>query len=273
MEDNDDERFLNGLVAPTFFLVARPTIDWNAVESFEKQEAVWRRTSDVTDADNLVELAGRVCYLSFGTRQSPRTNAEYIANLVNRGHESVLEHASWTLILTGVSRAFTHQLVRHRVGFSYSQLSQQYHTEEEARFIEPSWIARDPDREREWRDAVLQAHKTYVAFISDEHANRSAFENLSERESLRASRSAARSLLPAATETKIVVSANARAIRHFLSERGGLDGDEEMRVVSARLLEHVRDDAPALFADFRIERMADGSPVVRRGASQPETSP
>lgn len=265
MELGNDERFLNGLIAPTIFVIARPTLDWTAVEAFEKQEAVWRRATDVTDADSLVELAGRVCYLSFGNRQSPKTNAEYIANLISHGHESVLEHAAWTLILTGVTRAFTHQLVRHRVGFSYSQLSQQYHTEEDARFIEPSSIARNPERQRKWRDAVIQAHKTYLGFIADEQANRSAFEELTDREFLRAGRSAARSLLPAATETKIVVSANARAIRYFLLQRGGIEGDEEMRVVSARLLEHVRDDAPALFADFRIEPMADGSPIVRHG--------
>jgi thymidylate synthase (FAD) len=264
VELDNDERFLNGLLAPTIFVVAHPTVDWSAVEAFEKQEAMWRRASDVTDADNLVELAGRVCYLSFGTRQSPRTNLEYVANLINHGHESVLEHAAWTLILTGVTRAFTHQLVRHRVGFSYSQLSQQYHTEEDARFIEPSSISRNAERQRKWRDAVVQAHRAYLAFIDDEHANRSAFENLTEREFQRASRSAARTLLPAAIETKIVVSANARAIRHFLSQRGAIEGDEEMRVVSARLLEHLRTDAPALFADFRIDTMADGSPIVRQ---------
>jgi thymidylate synthase (FAD) len=251
-------------MAPTIFVIAHPTLDWNSVKAFEKQEAVWDRASNVTDADNLVELAGRVCYLSFGTRQSPKTNAEYITNLVDRGHESVLEHASWTLILTGVTRAFTHQLVRHRVGFSYSQLSQQYHTEEDARFIEPSSIARDPERQRQWRDAVTRAHEAYLAFIAEEHTIRSTFEGLTDREFLRANRSAARSLLPEATETKIVVSANARAIRHFLSQRGGIEGDEEMRVVSARILEHLRDDAPALFADFWIEAMADGSPIVRQ---------
>lgn len=266
MELDSDGRFLNGLLAPTIFVIARPTIDWTAVEAFEKQEQPWRRTPDVTDADSLIELAGRLCYLSFGNRQSPKTNAQYIANLVSRGHESVLEHASWTFILAGVSRAFTHQLVRHRIGFSYSQLSQQYHTEEEARFIEPSSIARDPDRQREWRNAIVEAHKTYLTLIADDRRKLSPSEDLSEREFQRASRSAARSLLPAATETKIVISANARAIRHFLTQRGAIMGDEEMRVVSARLLEHVIDDAPALFADFQIGHMADGSPVVSQSA-------
>ena len=263
-EPDDNTRFLDGLVAPTIFVIARPAVEWGAVANFEKQEARWRRDPTATDADQLVELAGRMCYLSFGDQQSPRSNAEYIANLLKNGHESVLEHASWTLILTGVSRAFTHQLVRHRVGFSFSQLSQQYHTEEMARFIEPSSVARDPQRQLVWRNAVLRAHRAYIALISEHEMSGSTLEGLSQRESRRAHRSAARSLLPAAIETKIAVTANARAIRHFLSLRGGIEGDEEMRVVSARLLQNIHDDAPALFADFRIDRLSDGSPIVRQ---------
>jgi thymidylate synthase (FAD) len=262
-ETNDNARFLNGLVAPSIFVIARPTMDWGAVADFEKQESTWRRDANATDADQIVELAGRVCYLSFGDRQSPRSNAEYVANLIERGHESVLEHASWTLILTGVSRAFTHQLVRHRVGFSFSQLSQQYHTEEDARFIEPTSIGRDPHRQLAWRAAILASHKAYLALLSTHQESLKTIDGLSARESRRAHRSAARSLLPAAIETKIALTANARALRHFLSQRGGIEGDEEMRVVAARLLQIVQDDAPALFQDFRIERLADDSPVVR----------
>jgi thymidylate synthase (FAD) len=262
-QPDDDDRFINGLVAPTVFVIARPVINWDAVADFEKQEALWRRDPDAAEADQLVELAGRLCYLSFGDQQSSKSTAEYIANLIEHGHDSVLEHASWTMILTGVSRAFSHQLVRHRVGFSFSQLSQQYHTEETARFIEPSAVARDPHGRVVWRDAVLQSHRAYAALIAN-GVDRILNGQLSERESRRAHRSAARSLLPAAIETKIALSANARALRHFLSLRGHLEGDEEMRVVSARLLQILQDDAPALFADFRIERMADGSPIVRQ---------
>ena len=98
----------------------------------------WRRTQGATGIEELIEVSGRVCYMSFGPDQSPRPNRDYVANLLRMRHESVLEHASWTLLLTGVSRAFTHQLVRHRAGFSYSQLSQQYHDERDATFVEPS---------------------------------------------------------------------------------------------------------------------------------------
>ena len=206
--NESDIRFLNALVAPTIFVIARPNVDWNAVATFEKQETEWWRDHNVSDADSVVELAGRMCYLSFGPRQSPRNNAEYIANLIAQGHESVLEHASWTFILTGVSRAFTHQLVRHRVGFSFSQLSQQYHTEEDARFIESSSITNDPRRRAVWRESVLRAQAAYLSLLSDDGAKTTP-EGVPKSEARRSHRSAARSLLPAATETKIVVTANA----------------------------------------------------------------
>jgi thymidylate synthase (FAD) len=78
------------------------------------ENAHWREDGNATDAERLVEFAGRVCYLSFGGQQSPRSNAEYIANLIRHGHDSVLEHAAWTFVLAGVSRAFTHQLAPPR---------------------------------------------------------------------------------------------------------------------------------------------------------------
>jgi thymidylate synthase (FAD) len=83
-------------------------------------DQVWNRTVAATEAEELVEAAGRICYMSFGEKQSPRSNGDYVRNLVRQGHESVLEHVNWTFLLAGVSRAFTHQLVRHRVGFSFS---------------------------------------------------------------------------------------------------------------------------------------------------------
>ena len=79
---------------------------------------------------------------------------------------------------------------------------------------------------------------------------------------MRALRSAARSVLPNATETTIVVTANARALRHFFKLRGGIVGDAEMRCVSAALLDMIRPEAPALFSDFSVEDRPDGLPLV-----------
>jgi thymidylate synthase (FAD) len=223
------------------------------------EDARWQEDGNATDAERLVEFAGRVCYLSFGRQQSPRNNAEYIANLIRRGHDSVLEHAAWTFVLAGVSRAFTHQLVRHRVGFSYSQLSQQYHDERASAVVRPAEIDRNARAAAAW-DTAMAATRAAYATIADELGLDDP--GRLPAETRRALRSAARSVLPNALESIVVVSANARAIRHFLRLRGGIQGDPEMRLVAAALLDTLRPEAPALFADFVVSDPGDNLPLV-----------
>jgi thymidylate synthase (FAD) len=199
--------------------------------------------------------------MSFGSKQSSRTNAEYISNLIRNGHESVLEHAVWTFALLGVSRAFTHQLVRHRVGFSFSQLSQQYHDETDAEFVRPQGIESVPRAAAAWDRAILEARNAYRELLKALEAGTDK-ESRKRAEEVRAIRSAARSVLPNATKTAVVITANARALRHFLKLRGGILGDLEMRAVSAELLRSLQTEAPALFADYSIEIQSDGLPLV-----------
>src|SRR6266540_1094207 len=93
---------------PSIRLIGRPDFDASAFQAYLTSESLeWVRTPGATNAEELIEVAGRLCYMSFGERQSPRTNAEYIHNLVQQGHESVLEHVEWTFLLTGVSRSFS----------------------------------------------------------------------------------------------------------------------------------------------------------------------
>jgi thymidylate synthase (FAD) len=202
--------------------------------------------------------------MSFGKAQSPRTNAQYIRNLIEMGHESVLEHVSWTFIIAGISRAFTHQLVRHRVGISFSQLSQQYHDESETNFVEPSLVRRSKACRVAWQKTVMTAKAAYTELLQQLEVAADKCENSNAaKEQLRAIRTAARSVLPNATETTIVVTANARALRTFLKLRGAIVGDEEMRIVSSALLSHLRVEAPSLFEDFVVEYLPDQTPIVR----------
>jgi thymidylate synthase (FAD) len=252
------------------YVISRPTIDWQAVERFLHDHAAeWRRTPESTAPDELVELAGRLCYFSFGTHQSPRSNRAYIANLIMRGHDSVLEHSVWTFILSGVSRAFTHQLVRHRVGVSFSQLSQQYYDEANAEFVPPPELRGHPSLEDVWQSSVEHSLNAYRLIAQELHSE--SFSGISSKDATekqtevkRAIRSAARSVLPNATETKVVMTINARALRHFFKIRGSIVGDAEMRIVAAKLLDSVLLDAPSLFGDFYAEDMGDGSPIVRQ---------
>lgn len=240
--------------------LSRPNFDINAFVSFLSSNGLeWVKDSNNTQGEELIEAAGRICYMSFGKqRQSGRNNREYVKNLINQGHESVLEHISWTFLITGVSRAFTHQLVRHRVGFSYSQLSQQYHDESEAAFVIPPAISSSKAATAEWLTTIESSLELYQKLIKqvelENHLNSD-----SKKEKLRDLRSACRSVLPNATETKIVVTANARALRHFFKMRGALEGDWEMRAVSCLLYKIVTKDAPAAFQDFGIEFMTNGT--------------
>lgn len=249
---------------PRVYVIARPTFDVTELHRFlEDEDTTWRSTNYSQPAEDLIEIAGRVCYMSFGNHQSPRDNGQYIKNLIAQGHESVLEHAVWSFLLADVSRSFTHQLVRHRVGFSYSQLSQQYHGEEDARSAMPAAVQNNAELAREWQNAVDVARQTYRTIVATLHTDGGIPAELSAKERNRLIRSAARGVLPGNTLTKIFVTANARALRHFFALRGGIEGDEEMRVVSTTIFDQVSKDAPALFSDFSLEQLTDGSPVLR----------
>jgi thymidylate synthase (FAD) len=249
---------------PRLYVIGRPSFDIESFVTFLSRTGVrWDSTQGASDAENVVEVAGRICYMSFGPRQRTKPNRAYIANLIRQGHESVLEHVSWTFLLDGVSRAFSHQFVRHRVGFSFSQLSQQYHEENNAVFIEPRAIQDLPELSRLWHETVARCREAYRN-IASTLAKADLVDQLNgkEREALRALRGAARSVLPNATETKIVFTANARALRHFLALRGSVIGDEEMRLVSRLIFDRVQQEAPSLFQDFRCRMFGDGLPLV-----------
>ena len=126
---------------PKVYLVGRQSVDLEAIETFLGDHGVSWQTDTEIGGEELAEMAGRVCYMSYG--KGRKTNREFIGHLVEVGHGSVLEHAVWSFLVTGVSRSFTHELVRHR-HFSYSQLSQRYVNESDSDFIEPDVIAAGP---------------------------------------------------------------------------------------------------------------------------------
>ncbi|MBN3236762.1 FAD-dependent thymidylate synthase [Pectobacterium versatile] len=233
--------------------ISHPNFKQDVFTDFLNENGLtWIQKGVATGAEHLVEASGRLCYMSFGElNQSPKNSAQYIMNLIEQGHESVLEHLNWTFLITGVSRAFTHQLVRHRAGFSYSQLSQQYHDESDAEFVVPVEVKNNPELFDAWKKHIEACLEFYKTSLLDINSNQK-MDNFSKKENMRALRSASRSILPNATETKIIVTANARGIRHFLKMRGSLDGDYEMRMVSEKIYNIVRCDAPALFQDFEV---------------------
>ncbi len=190
-----------------------------------------------------------------------RVTREYLENIKKQGHGSVLEHANYSLLLEGVSRSLTHELVRHRAGFAYSQLSQRYVDESEAAFVMPPAMQGDAELEAAWSTQVAAAQDSYVAAVERLMERYAWVESKVHRRKM--SREAARSLLPNATETKIVVSGNIRAWRTMLELRLGEGAEREIRRCAVRVLDTLRAQAPAFFDDFELYPADDGEQAGR----------
>ena len=248
------------------YVLNRPSIDEKEVERFLSDVGIDWKSDAGSAAEILCEVAGRVCYMSFA-KPRPGGVAAYLQHIKESGHGSVLEHAVWSLLITGVSRSLTHELVRHRAGFAFSQLSQRYVDESNAEFVEPDIIASDPELHAVWLEATQKAREAYVILsdlLEKKLAQRSFLQRWLARdatstEKRKVARQAARSVLPNATETKIVVTANARAWRHFLEQRGSRYADYEMRKLANCILDVLLREAPYLFGDYRRVALEDGT--------------
>ncbi|HEU4640966.1 MAG TPA: FAD-dependent thymidylate synthase [Gemmatimonadaceae bacterium] len=240
---------------PTVTLLARPTFQEPAHLGVQ-----W--IGDGTDGERLAEFAGRLCYMS---QRNPagRSTREYLENIKRQGHGSVLEHASYSLLLEGVSRSLTHELVRHRAGFAYSQLSQRYVDESEASFVVPPAIAGDEALEGAWRTQIESAQASYVALVEQLMGRYAWVADKVHRRKM--AREAARGVLPNSTETKIVVTGNARAWRTMLELRSSEGAELEIRRLAVLVLRVLQAEAPAFFSDFEIYTAADRREAARVG--------
>jgi thymidylate synthase (FAD) len=241
---------------PSVYVLGRQTIDADELDRFLRDHGVTWRTDSEVAAEVLSETAGRLCYMSFA-RPRPGGNSAYLGHIKESGHGSVLEHAVWNLLITGVSRSLTHELIRHRAGISPSQLSQRYVDESVAEYVEPAVIADDPELHALWLDAVGYSHRAYVRLAEALAEKLSGEPDRTTRR--KAARQAARSVLPNATETKIFVTANARALRHFLEQRGSRHAEPEIRLLANRLLDVLQREGPHLFNDYERTPLADGT--------------
>jgi len=240
--------------------IVRPQVRLVGWTHFEPPDDVdW--STDADGGQALAEFAGRACYQSWSKpNPATATNATYLAHILEVGHLSVLEHGVATFYLTGVSRSFTHELIRHR-HLSYSQLSQRYVPEREAAMVEPDVIADDPvlhKRFVEATEASVTAYNDLLSGLEERLAHQSADATLLRKQA----RQAARAVLPNATETRIVVTGNFRAWRHFIATRASEHADVEIRELAIECLRRLQDVAPNVFADFRIHALPDGTEVA-----------
>jgi len=230
------------LRAPRVTLIARP-------QFVEPAHLPVQWKGEASDGERIAEFAGRLCYMS---QHNPagRTTAEYLRNILRQGHGSVFEHAQYVLLIEGISRSCSHELVRHRAGFGYSQLSQRYVDESEAAFVVPPAIVGDEALESAWSAQIEAAQASYVALVAQLMERYGWVADKVHRRKM--AREAARGVLPNSTETKIVVTANARAWRTMLELRSSEGAELEIRRAAVAILRVLQSEAPAFFSDFEI---------------------
>jgi thymidylate synthase (FAD) len=240
-------------------IVRKPLVQLVGFTGFRKPDDIEWKTDTPVDGERIIEFGGRMCYQSW-RNPAGRTNAEYIGNMLDHGHLSVLEHAVASFRIEHVSRSCTHEIVRHR-HFSYSQLSQRFVSEKHAVYIEPTPIAQDPEAHALFVEAVRQSQDAYNKLY---RILRHKFDHIDDKTLRRKkAREAARSVLPNATETKLVMTGNFRAWRHFCRLRGESHTDVEIRAVAIGILRQLKELSPAVFGDFEIYPLPDGTEGCR----------
>jgi thymidylate synthase (FAD) len=215
-------------------------------------------TGEYSDAEVLIEFAGRGCYQSW-SRPNPETadTRDYVTkNILGKGHESVLEHASVTFYVTGVSRSLTHELIRHR-HLSISELSQRYVGVQSARFVAPplvrdALLSNEPQADAEERDAWWQGQDAWDAVREGYGDLTAELDELFPDKPRKEKREAARAVMPNATETKLSVTGNLRAWRHVIKLRGSLHADAEIREFAIEVFRQLEAEYPSVFADMEV---------------------
>ena len=196
------------------------------------------------EPENVVAMAAKLCYSASdveGLKEkiAAKDQKAFVEKLVSIGHMSPVEHVSFTFGIEGVSRACTHQLVRHRVA-SYSQQSQRYVKETEFDYVIPKTVRRDPALTKAFERYMRQAQKAYDV-IMDGLAKQGITGEKAQQD--------ARFLLPNAAETKIVVTMNARELLHFFRVRCCHRAQWEIRAMATEMLRLVKGVAPVIFKD------------------------
>lgn len=205
-------------------------------------------TTDAGGGQALAEFGGRACYASWQKpNPSTATNAGYLANILKQRHESVLEHATVSFFVEGVSRSMLLELERHR-HLSFSVLSQRYVDESEARMVLPPALQGRAGIAAQLVQAGTVAKNVYAMLVEELQR-----DGLGRKEA----RQAARAVLPNMTETRFVVTGNLRAWRDVLRRRWHAAADEEIRRWAKMTLVLLQDHAPHVFQDFPGEPFAD----------------
>lgn len=279
---------------PSVYVIGRQTVDREAVARFLADTGYAGPPLDYSpsEAENLVELSGRLCYRSYG---KGRSHDDYIRHILEVRHGSVAEHAVWTLLIAGISRTLSHELIRHRAGISPSQESQRYVDASDVAFVVPPALAsevkvaldvlgdQEPGYWRDWTpasqqglsggqivhglgwlDSVAHSRRDYqnLATYLDDPTAFGAPQQGAPAHTRKQAREAARSILPGCAETRIALTGNARAWRNLIELRASTAADAEIRRLANAILDALQPEAPNLFGDYQRTPLPDGTFAV-----------
>lgn len=262
------------LQEPGVVLLALPAMDTRGMAAFLcgfdptlEFPAYLDDPTTLPPAEQLCKTAGQVCYASFGPKRTWNEQAEkYLLNIKSSGHGSVLEHANFSLLLYGVSRSLTHELVRHRAGTAVSQLSQRYVSGRVLRFVERPEYRDDPELHRLFCDRIDCAAITYARLtemlLERQKAGGQILSAEARTDLRKKVQQCSRSLLPNETEAPLVMTANVRAWRHIIEMRASPHAELEIREMALRAYRVLRQAAPILFGDYQERELPDGTRVV-----------
>lgn len=200
--------------------------------------------------EDVITSAGKLCYSKVGvdeiSKKSTKEDTErFVKMLSDIGHHSPLEHVSFTFAVEGVSRALTHQLVRHRIA-SYSQQSQRYvNLEETFDFVYPNAIINE-GLSSEYAEIMDYIHSKYVD-LTQKLEEKYLARGMDKRSANKKAIEDARYVLPNACETKIVFTMNVRTLLHFFEKRCCVRAQEEIRLLANEMLRQCREISPTLF--------------------------
>lgn len=224
----------------------------------------------VPSGEALAKFAGQLCYMSFGPNRTKNEDVEkYLDNIKSSGHGSVLEHANYSFLIYGGDRSFTHELVRHRAGAAYSQVSQRYVDGKVLRFCERQEFQDDPllhTMFESWIDKAaaeyeMRAH--HLMMLQKKSGGILAGDN--KRDLRKKVNQAARACLPNETEAPVVMTGNGRAWRHVLEMRASEHADTQIRRVTMKIYACLNHVAPAMFGDYEVKELSDGTLALQTG--------
>lgn len=260
---------------PGVFMIARPDVSLNGLrhffDSFDPSLGFGQYPDDPTElepADQLVKFAGQGCYASFGPKRTMNDGAEgYLGNIKSSGHGSVIEHPNFSFFVHGISRSNSHEVVRHRAGFAYSQLSQRYVSGRVLRFVERPEYVDDPKLHAmfEKRIDFLAEEYERIAFHLAEQQQAGVAQLLSAeaKTDLRKKvQQTARSVLPNETETWMTVTGNARSWRHFIEMRANEHAEVEIRRLALYIYLCLVASGTLIVNDYTLRRLSDGTDTV-----------